>query len=418
MKSVFVGGQNDAVVAQVCAALRASDAKLSLVTSPGGLGPAELRAEWPAGAPPDLLVLDAALPEADLARLMTAAKQLPLPPSVIFVSGDDTLDLRLKAARAGGAAFYRMPLDLARFGETVREFLRMPDEQPYRALLIDDDEFILGLFRQHLVAAGFEVHTITNARIGYREAGLFTPDVVFLDISMPGINGLELLTVFRQHAGFTGTQIVLISGDASLSTQLDAMSHGAQNYLVKPVHSRDLVQSALNNAARARSIRHLVSRDALTGLLNHARIYELTEHEFARHRRSAAVFSVAVLDLDHFKKINDRHGHQAGDAALKHFAGRILGAVRSTDYAGRMGGDEFMLLLPDTGKEAAQTLIEKLRTAPLILEYNGTSIPLSFSCGIADSNHHGTPAATISAADTALYEAKRGGRARSAVAQS
>ena len=416
MKSVFVGSQDDVVVAQACAALQASDASLSLVAIPGGPGGAEMHADFPAGTPPDLLVLDAALPEADLARLMTAAKQLPLPPSVIFVCAEDTLDMRLKAARAGGAAFYCLPLDLARFGETVRELLRMPDEQPYRALLIDDDEFILALFKHHLTAAGFDVHAITDARRGYQEASLFNPDVVFLDISMPGINGLELLTVFRQHAGFTGTQVVLVSGDAALSTQLDAMSHGAQNYLVKPVHPRDLVQSGLNNAARARSIRHLVSRDALTGLLNHARIYELTGHEFARHQRSGAVFSVAVLDLDHFKKINDQHGHQAGDAALKHFAGRIQGAVRRSDYAGRMGGDEFMLLLPDTGKAAAQILIEKLREVPLILELDGTSIALSFSCGIADSHLHGSPAAIISAADAALYEAKRSGRARSAVA--
>ncbi len=421
MKPVWIGSHSDAVIAQTDAALRASGAALpaavapSLASSPPGPlappGPLEL----PADLLPGLLVLDAALPEADLARVLATANTWPAAPPILFVSAEDSLDMRLKAARAGGAAFFRLPLDLARFGETVRELLRLPDEQPYRALLIDDDPTILAIFRHHLTVAGFEVHASADPRRGYDEAGSFAPDVVFLDISMPAINGLELLTVFRQHEGFTGTQVVLVSGDASLPVQLDAMSHGAQNYLVKPVHPRDLVQSALNNAARARSIRNLLSRDALTGLLNHARIYDLAEHEFARHQRSGAAFSVAVMDLDHFKKINDQHGHPTGDAALKYFAGQLLSAVRRSDYAGRMGGDEFMLLLPDTGKHAAQVLLEKLRAVPMQVQFNGGTIPLSFSCGVADSHGRDSPAAVISAADTALYEAKRSGRARVAL---
>ena len=422
MKSAWIGSQNDAVIAQADAALRASDATLSVTVAsclPGSL-PGSVPGSLPSppalpGAPLDLLLLDTALPEADLARVLTAIKQAPAAPPIIFISTEDSLDARLKAARAGGTAFYRLPLDFARFGETVRELLRLPDEQPYRALLIDDDPAILAIFRHHLTAAGFEVYASADPRRGYDEAGAFAPDVVFLDISMPAINGLELLTVFRQHEGFTGTQVVLVSGDASLPAQLDAMSHGAQNYLTKPVRPQDLVQSALNNAVRARSIRNLLSRDALTGLLNHARIYDLAGHEFARHQRSGAEFSVAVMDLDHFKKINDQHGHPAGDAALKYFAGQLLGAVRRTDFAGRMGGDEFMLLLPDTGHHAAQMLLEKLRAVPMQITFNNVTIPLSFSCGVAGSHGRSSPAAIISAADAALYEVKRSGRARVAL---
>ena len=411
MKPVWIGSKNEAVIAQTDAALQACGAALPVVAARSLSQPLD----FPAGLAAGLLVLDTALPEADLARVLASVNRLPAAPPILFVSAEDSLDMRLKAARAGGAAFFRLPLDLARFGETVRELLRKPDEQPYRALLIDDDPTVLTIFRHHLTVAGFEVHASTDPRRGYDEAGAFAPDVVFLDISMPAINGLELLTVFRQHQGFTGTQVVLVSGDASLPAQLDAMSHGAQNYLVKPVTAQDLVQSALNNAARARSIRNLLSRDALTGLLNHARIYDLAEHEFARHRRSSAEFSVAVMDLDHFKKINDQHGHPAGDAALKYFAGQLMGAVRRSDYAGRMGGDEFMLLLPDTSEHAAQVLLEKLRAAPMQIEYHGVTIPLSFSGGVAGSHQRDSPAAVISAADTALYKAKRSGRARVAL---
>ena len=139
----------------------------------------------------------------------------------------------------------------------------MPGKQPCRALLIDDDPAILTRFSHHLTAAGCKVHASADPRRGYDEAGSFAPDVVLLDISMPAINGLELLTVFRQHAGFTGTQVALVSSSASLPVQLDAMSHGAQNYLVKPVQPHDMVKSALNNAAREAAFRDLVQDDPL-----------------------------------------------------------------------------------------------------------------------------------------------------------
>lgn len=394
-KSVFVGSDSEAVVTTVRAAVRAADAHLTVVDTP-----------MP-DAQTDLLVLDVGLPHTVVARLIATARQSTGRQPVIFVSVQDSLDARLKAVRAGGAVFFGLPVETAWFGEAIRELLRMPDDQPYRALLIDNDASTLELYRHHLSGAGFEVKTIADPRAGYGEALLFSPDVVFLEIFMPGVDGLELLSVFRQHPGFSGTQVVLVSTEQSLTGRIEAMSHGAQNYLVKPVYPHDLVQTGLNNAARSRTIRNLLARDTLTGLFNHGRIHELAEREFARHKRSGADFTMVVIDLDRFKQINDTHGRAAGDAALKHFAAHLQRTVRRSDCAGRTGGDEFMLLLPDTNKVAAQTLIAKLRALPLTLEFGGASIALNFSCGIADSAERANPGAAITAADAALHDAKR-----------
>ena len=398
MKSVFIGTDNAALLTAVRAAVSAADAQLSIseAAEPGDTT--------------DLLVLDAALPPAAAARLIAAARKSTGRQPALFVSADDTLGARLNAVRAGGAGFFPLPIEAVWFGETIRELLRLPDEQAYRVLLIDDDDALLSVCRHHLTTAGLDVHTIADPVLGYEDAMRFAPDVVFLDIGMPGVDGLELLSVMRQHAGFTGTQVVLMSAQQSLTGQIEAMSHGAQNYLVKPVNPHDLVQTALINAARARTIRNLLARDTLTGLFNHGRIHELAEREFARHKRSGTELTVVAFDVNHLTQINETHGRLAGDAALKQFAAHLQRTVRRSDCAGRTGGDEFMLLLPDTGKEAAQALIAKLRAQALSITFGGVTIAVDFSCGIADSRQRLNPGATIHAAEVALLEAKRRGQ--------
>ncbi len=399
MKSVFIGSENAAVIEAVRAAMRAADVQLAVADQTAG--PSEAT---------DLLVIDAALSAAAAARLIAAARKSNGCQPAVFVSFNDTLDARLAAVRAGGTGFFHLPVETSTFGEAIRELLRLPDEQPYRVLLIDDDTTILALYGHHLKAAGFDVHTISDPAQGYQDAMRFGPDVVFLDISMPGIDGIELLSVFRQHPGFASTQMVLMSSEKSLTAQLEAMSHGAQSYLLKPVYPHDMVQAALNNAARARTVRNLLARDTLTGLFNHGRIHELAEREFARHKRTGADFTIIALDLKHLKQINDSHSHQAGDAALKTLAAHLQRTLRRSDCAGRTGGGEFLLLLPDTDKLSAQALVAKLRAVPLSMEWGSVTIAVEYSCGIADSHQRLHPGATVVAAENALAEAKRRGQ--------
>ncbi len=398
MKTVFIGSENQAVIEAVRAAVSAADVQLSVADC----------AE-PSDAT-DLLVLDAALSAAAAARLIAAARKSNGRQPAVFVSFNDTLAVRLAAVRAGAAGFFHLPIEASGFSEAIRELLRLPDEQPYRVLLIDDDTSLLALFGHHLKAAGFEVHALSDPAQGYQDAMRFGPDVMFLEISMPGIDGIELLSVLRQHPGFASTQMVLMSGEKSLTGQLEAMSHGAQSYLLKPVYPHDLVQAALNHAARARTVRNLLARDTLTGLFNHGRIHELAGREFARHKRTGSDFTVVALDLKHLKQINGSHSHQAGDAALKTVASHLQRTLRRSDCAGRTGGGEFLLLLPDTEKISAQTLVAKLRAVPLSIDWNGTTIPVEFSCGIADSHQRLHPGATVVAAENALAEAKRRGQ--------
>ena len=161
--------------------------------------------------------------------------------------------------------------------------------------------------------------------------------------------------------------------------------------------------------------RALAEKDPLTGLLNRRFFMALAERERARAARAGSAFSVVTLDLDHFKVINDTFGHAAGDLALKTLSEKLSGLFRKSDLVGRMGGDEFLLLLPETPGSGARVAVEKileaLRESPIL--YDGRTIRLSASAGISWSERGEEPLdLLLRQADTALYESKRAGRDR------
>ncbi|MDD5332723.1 MAG: GGDEF domain-containing protein [Rhodoferax sp.] len=181
--------------------------------------------------------------------------------------------------------------------------------------------------------------------------------------------------------------------------------------------TRQQWQLAEVNAAlqdRQTELEHLSSRDGLTGLFNRHTFVALTEQELARARRHASATTLLLLDLDYFKRINDSHGHPAGDAVLRHVAALLRDTVRGTDLVGRLGGEEFIVLLPDTSAEAARVLAEKLRqrVAAQPLVWQELTIPTSVSIGLsaATPEHPASFEGLYSDADSALYEAKKRGR--------
>jgi len=168
-----------------------------------------------------------------------------------------------------------------------------------------------------------------------------------------------------------------------------------------------------------RELVRLASHDALTGLLNRQAFLAEFEREASRSERSEQVFSLAVLDLDRFKALNDLHGHPAGDEALRLVAAAMRGCLRRHDVLGRLGGEEFALLMPGAGKDTALQVAERIRAEIEALSYvqKGTHVPLSVSGGVATCGTDGADwDALFSAADRALYAAKNAGRNRMAAA--
>jgi diguanylate cyclase (GGDEF)-like protein/PAS domain S-box-containing protein len=174
------------------------------------------------------------------------------------------------------------------------------------------------------------------------------------------------------------------------------------------------VASALENARLFRESQTQAITDALTGVYNRRGILQLGEFEFKRARRLRRPFSVMMFDIDHFKQVNDRHGHAAGDEALQQFARRCLNASRAADLIGRYGGEEFIILLPETNLEAARIIGERLRHAIMDAPFlvRADEIKITTSIGVAEAAKHENLAAAIQRADTALYKAKHAGRNR------
>lgn len=251
--------------------------------------------------------------------------------------------------------------------------------------------------------------------------------IVLTDWSMPGLSGPELCRRIRGYEGDLYTYLILITGKSEKSNIALGLEAGADDYVTKPFDSGELIarlrtgrrildlQASMREVQR--QLHELASRDGLTGVLNRRALEERLTEAFHFFQRRGPQLSIAMLDLDHFKHINDTYGHQAGDDVLKEAARRVNDVVREYDAIGRYGGEEFMVLLPDTPSEEASLIAERIRSAiahTAITTRDGGSIDVTVSVGVATIGHgfQGHLKDVIEAADAALYRAKRAGRNR------
>jgi diguanylate cyclase (GGDEF)-like protein len=255
-------------------------------------------------------------------------------------------------------------------------------------------------------------------------------DVVLCDLEMPRLDGDKLLRMKDCSPGGANIPFVYLTASTNLDRKVRLILEGASDAIAKPFHPPDLVarlklhlkvkrlqdELMLKNA----TLERLSTVDGLTGLRTRRYVDEVLSVEFLRARRYRTPLCVLMIDLDEFKEVNDALGHLAGDAVLCGAAQRIQSMVRSTDVAGRYGGDEFIIVQPQNRLEGARVMAERLRAAiagePFEIE-RGRPVSLTLSIGVAEC-HDGleTPDELLAAADRALYEAKRGGRNRVAAA--
>jgi diguanylate cyclase (GGDEF)-like protein len=255
------------------------------------------------------------------------------------------------------------------------------------------------------------------------------PSLAVLDWMMPGLDGIDVCREIRKHSDRLYTYIVLVTGRGGKEQMLDGLKAGADDYLVKPVDPNEL-HARLNTGRRIltlqeqllatqRLLREQATRDALTGLWNRAMILEILDRELARSRREGHPVGIIMADLDHFKPINDTHGHIAGDHVLRQAAQRLLTLLRPYDTVGRYGGEEFLVVLPGCDAAAALTLAERLRRCVEAEPMNddGKEIPLTLSLGVAAWDGQMTAPDLLRTTDSALYRAKSAGRNRALLAE-
>ena len=365
---------------------------------------------------PDAIVMDVIFPGAPKGPQVVEQVRQSIQESapVIFISARDDLETRLAAIRAGGQAFFHKPFATTDLLDTLDQLLGLERGAPLRVLIVEDASSLALLYANTLNEAGMIAEVLGRPRDLLPTLKEFRPDLILMDIYMPEASGVELAQIIQQHRNFVGIPIIFLSAERDPAKQLAALGHGGDNFLTKPVAPEQLIKAVSIRARHYQTLRTLMQKDSLTGLLNHSRVLEQLEHESERARRQGGPLSVVLIDLDQFKAINDRWGHVAGDRVIVSLARLLRERLRRVDIIGRYGGEEFIVVLPDTPAEAAERIVDDLRQRFAAIHHHvgDQRFQATFSAGIAEFAPAGRQASLVERADAALYAAKHGGRNR------
>ena len=248
-------------------------------------------------------------------------------------------------------------------------------------------------------------------------------DLVLLDLAMPGIDGFKFLKLKNQRETQVTTPVIVLTGSEELDEKVRGFEAGACDYLTKPFHEAELVARVrvhLQVKLMTQRLRQMARTDALTGLANRGYFTECLERELHRASRNGTPVGLIMVDVDHFKKLNDTHGHQAGDAFLVKIAETLVQGLRSSDLVGRYGGEEFIMLLPDANTDGVRIVAERARhqISQLEVPFSETALCGTASFGaVSNTLASSTLEDVIRTADQALYEAKEQGRNRVVVSE-
>ncbi len=309
----------------------------------------------------------------------------------------------------------------------------------HRILFVDDEKRVLNAIRRLLrnKADDWDLLFATSSREADSLIRQMPVDVVVLDVNMPGGDGFSLLNAWNARDHRPDFEVIMLTGLRDDQLKRKALDLGASDLLSKPVSQEDLVARLANSlrlkkyrdALRERAeelecayerirlqnrqLEEMATHDQLTKLYNRRYLENKLENLIELARRTQQPLGCIMADIDHFKQVNDTFGHQVGDSALQHVARVLREGVRKTEVVGRFGGEEFMILLPNTGLEEAAKVAEKLRqrVEELTIETDTHAVSCSISLGVAATNNcDANTMLLIRQADDALYRAKENGR--------
>lgn len=301
--------------------------------------------------------------------------------------------------------------------------------------VIEDQASQRALLSMNLQEDGYDVISAASGKEALTQSQTENPDVILLDIILPDMGGLDVLNALKKINTLRDTPVIVVSGKNESSDITTALDLGAQDYITKPIQLPILnarIRTALRLSEQKQALKEanhklllLASHDSLTGLYNHRNFIERLNSEVSKAKRFQRPLSVIMIDIDHFKSINDQYGHQAGDKVLCHLTQIISDTVRDMDISGRLGGEEFAIVCPDTELAGALTLAERLRTRfkDTTIACGQKTIQFTASFGVSllntnDGLHHESENENenddachlLHLADQLLYKAKKKGR--------
>ncbi len=294
-----------------------------------------------------------------------------------------------------------------------------------RILIADDDLLSRELLAASLRKAGYEVVSVSGGAAAWNVlAQSDAPQLAIIDWMMPDMTGIEVIQAIRAKKPEPYTYVLLLTAKSEKEDVLEGLRAGADDYLPKPFDLSELEARlhvgnrilALEQRllAAAEQARYQARHDALTSLFNRAAILDVLRRELSRAARDRSDVTVLMIDIDHFKAINDTYGHATGDVALQEVSKRIAAALRPYDSVGRYGGEEFLAVVPGCRRIDAPRLAERVRLSVAAddILVGKVTLRATISIGIATTEATQDPDALVRLADAGLYAAKRGGRNR------
>jgi diguanylate cyclase (GGDEF)-like protein len=332
-------------------------------------------------------------------------------PTVVF-SAHGNFSARLTAVRAGADAYFVKPVDVVALIDRLDALTVQQEVHPYRILIIGDDPLAMEEYNSVLAGAGMDVKLLHDPSQVFRVLNDYRPEILVMDVHAPNFTGADLTRLIRQNDMYLDVPIVSLSNESDFAHQLDAIESGADDFLSKPIEPTHLISSLAHRADRYRALRELIMRDGLTGLYNHSAIKEHLTREISRAARNGGTLSLAILDLDFFKRVNDTYGHSVGDQVIRALARLLQQRLRRSDIIGRYGGEEFVVVLPATSASMAVGVLDQIRDAFSKIRHRGEEgeFTSSFSAGIAELSGNQDAEALFRVADSVLYQAKHKGR--------
>lgn len=302
---------------------------------------------------------------------------------LILLSPDDDFAVRLAAVRMGAAAVLPWPASRDELLETLAQLTPDRDQAPLRVLVVEEVGDLARYYADMLEKHGYVVQTVDHPARAFEEIIHFAPDAVLLDRVLSGCDGIEFARTVRFSRHLAQVPIVCVASEATLARRPEP-ADGIDAWLAKPVVADELLAALGPRAQTYRRQRNHASNDSLTGALTHSHLFARLDHEVLRAQRQDAPLVFAMLDLDDFSRVNAALGYTAGDRVLRGLVSFLRERLRRSDAIGRVGGEEFALILPDTPLEAAHALLDSLRLAYAQLDHaEGHGLKLSFSCGLA-----------------------------------
>ncbi|HRQ55917.1 MAG TPA: diguanylate cyclase [Azoarcus taiwanensis] len=367
----------------------------------------------PGGSPLAVLFVPAQPECGDEGLARISAYRAACPAAQLFyIGGAAAIDPVVGLMRAGVDIVIPAEVQAAMVIDRILDLVRTEERVKHKVLVVEDSRVATALIRRTLAEHGFDSRAIADPEPLLDVLKEYRPDLILMDMHMPRFNGVEATRVLRQIPDYQSIPIVYLSGETDVGMQVEALRLGGDQFLVKPFNPVLLAAVVKTKIERFREAQRSSQTDGLTGLLNHS-----AAKSYLKSMMSAAGDQdrvvVAMIDIDHFKSINDTYGHPVGDQVIRGLAWLLKARLRATDLIGRYGGEEFIVALPDVSLEMARTIIDRIRGdfASLPHSHPGGAFYTTFSAGMS-----AFPAVSASAvletADHALLDAKRLGRNR------